>query len=257
MTTTTDTPTTEQVVFELLTENTGRHSLDSGGAYGRAWERNQSKTLEDFKAEPEARWDGYGVTLSVFHFLSTVLDYDAEADAAFQAWCEDREDTHYMEDMEEYAEFMGGRANTVNSYNGEDLLSQTIQYTAFIPDEANPNGDCWWDTDEAIILLQVHGGCDVRGGYTRPRAFRNGSWDRTILDNARCSVSCEGQDPPQQGEDLFGEDHGRTYHSWSMYNGYGFDANNDEDEFPSDMPLGPDGEPICPMCSAKLGVYAD
>ena len=28
-------------VIEMLQENTGRHMLDSGGAYGRHWERNQ------------------------------------------------------------------------------------------------------------------------------------------------------------------------------------------------------------------------
>ena len=29
----------------MLTENTGKHMLDSGGAYGRHWERNQKKSF--------------------------------------------------------------------------------------------------------------------------------------------------------------------------------------------------------------------
>lgn len=32
---------TKHLIYEMLTENTGRHMLDSGGAYGRNWERNQ------------------------------------------------------------------------------------------------------------------------------------------------------------------------------------------------------------------------
>jgi len=44
---------TKEIIYNMLTENTGRHMLDSGGAYGRNWERNQVKTIEDFENEPE------------------------------------------------------------------------------------------------------------------------------------------------------------------------------------------------------------
>ena len=43
--------TIEQTIFEMITENTGSHMLDSGGAYGRNWQRNQGKTIDDFKNE--------------------------------------------------------------------------------------------------------------------------------------------------------------------------------------------------------------
>ena len=39
---------TEKMVFELITENTGQHFLDSGGAYGRHWERNQKIPIEEW-----------------------------------------------------------------------------------------------------------------------------------------------------------------------------------------------------------------
>ena len=42
---------TEQVIYNMLTENTGTHFLDSGMANGRHWQKNQVKTLEDFKNE--------------------------------------------------------------------------------------------------------------------------------------------------------------------------------------------------------------
>ena len=43
--------TTEQVIYEMLTESTGTHFLDSGGATGRHWQQNQKRTLEDFKKD--------------------------------------------------------------------------------------------------------------------------------------------------------------------------------------------------------------
>ena len=44
---------TNKLVYEMLTENTGSHMGDSGGAYGRHWERNQKRTIEDFSNEEE------------------------------------------------------------------------------------------------------------------------------------------------------------------------------------------------------------
>ena len=56
---------------------------------------------------------------------------------------------------------IGGKyEHTINSYNGESMLSQVIQYVVY----SNEN-------DEPRILLQIHNGCDVRGGYTTPRIF--------------------------------------------------------------------------------------
>lgn len=46
-----------------------------------------------------------------------------------------------------------------NTYNGEENLSQVLQYVVV---EIN---------DAPYIMLQVHGGADVRGGYTRPYIF--------------------------------------------------------------------------------------
>ena len=45
------TKTTEQVIYEMLTESTGTNFLDSGGDNGRFWQRNQLRTLEDFKKD--------------------------------------------------------------------------------------------------------------------------------------------------------------------------------------------------------------
>ena len=40
---------TEFLIYKMLTENTGSAMLDSGDAYGRHWENNKQRTIDDFK----------------------------------------------------------------------------------------------------------------------------------------------------------------------------------------------------------------
>lgn len=151
---------TKEILQSMMTENTGRHMLDSGGAYGRHWESNQGI---DFESDvPEATWRG-GPTVNVYHWLKDRVSYAPAMDRLFRIYCADSDDTWYA-DTCAFAEHMNDdRYEDVwgyNTYNGEDLLSQTLQWTGF-------TYDC-----ERYILLQVHGGCDVRGGYTAPRVFQ-------------------------------------------------------------------------------------
>lgn len=67
---------------------------------------------------------------------------------------------------------------TINTYNGEDLLSQTLQYVYFRCD----------GTD--YVALQIHGGADVRGGYTEPVVFETSDdYGHGIMDNARAGIA--------------------------------------------------------------------
>ena len=189
--------TTDAVLRSMLTENTGRHMLDSGGAYGRAWERNQG---HDFDAEPEAtadwRWGYVDITISVYHALGDVLDYHAAGDALFERWATtgDRKREPWLPLMEVFAEDIGGAGfygdgppTTVNTYNEESMLSQVLQYTMFTLEDDTPISDYLdiGDTDAepivldagTYVLLQIHGGCDVRGGYTQPRLFMLNTYD--------------------------------------------------------------------------------
>lgn len=52
-----------------------------------------------------------------------------------------------------------GTPVVVNTCNHESVLSQTLQYI-------------WFSTSRGTwVLLHIHGGCDVRGNYTKARAF--------------------------------------------------------------------------------------
>lgn len=159
----------------MLTENTGTHFLDSGGDNGRQWQRNAGKSLADFEAEPEELFTfdhKYGEiqrTVSVFHFLTgggldlddlcnvfnalqdTSYNWNADADvygASAEAWA-------YLDDCNDVKVL-----RTWNTCNGESDLSQVLQGS-----NIEVNG-------EEYLLVQVHGGADVRGGYTDAKLFQ-------------------------------------------------------------------------------------
>lgn len=161
--------TTKELIFSMLMENTGSHFLDSGGAYGRAWERNEGKTIEDFEREPEERivWTGNYLerSVSVFHYISQ-LETDAICDEFNTMPCLDWEadgDVYGVSETQwNWLNNLGDVKLTqgFNTYNGDSDLSQILQ------------GSWLTINDEQYLLLQIHGGCDARGGYTDAKLFK-------------------------------------------------------------------------------------
>jgi len=169
---------TDKLVYEMLTENTGSHMLDSGGAYGRHWERNQKRTIEDFSNEEEENIEEiswidkddkthieYQRTVSVFHFLSDLeLDDICNEFNRLNTLCSDWEGFHYgvSEDASDYLKSIGEveMKHPFNTYNEDSDLSQILQ-------------GAWVKLDgEQYLLLQIHNGCDARGGYTDAKLFK-------------------------------------------------------------------------------------
>jgi hypothetical protein len=167
-------PETSDVIKDMLTENTGRHLLDSGGAYGRNWERNKERSFEEEPVSEQEIWgneDGsfdVNVTLNIYHFLNAFLEYNEQAYEINQQFHKyaDNQNEHWLKLMKEWTD-----GNAVNTYNQETILGQTLQYVPFRMDEGEPE----YHTDPysmEYILLQIHNGCDVRGGYTAPVVFK-------------------------------------------------------------------------------------
>lgn len=168
---------TAKVLQSMLRENTGIAMRDSGGSYGRHWQRNQDRSFEN---EPESvvEFNTWGdntlealVSHNVYHWLLGKVIYNPELDAIMQEVLEepDASNRWYSEDIELWAKRVSDKLDvpvkevySENSYNGESLLSQVIQYSVFEVD------------DQLVVALQIHGGADVRGGYTAPRIFNIG-----------------------------------------------------------------------------------
>jgi hypothetical protein len=187
---------TEKVLAMMMRENTGASILDSGGAYGRAWQR---ALKEDFSKRERATIEGQvyknhegknelslDVTIDLFSYLSEKLTYDRAMTRQFEKFAKlpENEHEHWLGMMREFPEWIadkrGGRlgehTGVENSYNHDCYLSGTIQFGFFTLD------------DEQYCLLQIHGGCDVRGGYTAPKAFKCDD-EYSLFDWYRATVS--------------------------------------------------------------------
>ncbi|HET9280348.1 MAG TPA: hypothetical protein VFR24_00100 [Candidatus Angelobacter sp.] len=250
---------TEKILIKMLKENTGRAMCDSGSAYGRNWERNQARK---FQKEPSALLDIFthrardywkedtvelSPVVSVFHFLSEALEYSPKIDRQLQSFARrvEFENEPWLSIAEAFAQHYADQqeskppVNTVNTYNGEDFLSQVLQYVMV-------------GEDEGVVVLSIHGGCDVRGGYTKPRVFRYSTdWYPSIFDNARASIICTGE----------------KRHGWSIEPGYSQSFSDEPDlkDIPNKIlaqgeqpEIGKlcaredDSEAYCPVCAAKL-----
>lgn len=251
------TPTrTDEVLAQMLTENTGRSILDSGDAYGRHWQRNQGLDAESFLAASpitlDVRYGYVDVTLDLFHWLRARLDYDHELNTRFHEFADEREGTYWLQDMEEFLDKTGTNPDgyltgTYNSYNSDNLLSQTIQF-AIGEDEDG----------ESYVLLQIHGGCDVRGGYTAPRAFRPSTYEVSDMVEWNCyELYCTAE--PPQAETLPGMPEAVPHHlSYRNGDWILFEGSYDSDPWHGQEPVveAPhDGSYVaCPHCGAAMEV---
>ena len=162
----------DKTIYEMLVENTGKNILDSGGAEDRHHQRNAKKTIEQFRNEPVERFEKIGKrierTLSVFHYLTRFgLSLDKVANKFNSI---NKNATNWDADTELYGvskeawDYLSQRGDVVlgrtfNTYNGDSDLSQVLQGTYI-----GLNGS-------EYLILQIHGGADVRGGYTNARMF--------------------------------------------------------------------------------------
>lgn len=250
---------TQRALLEMWTENTGSHFLDSGGAYGRNWERNQGLAVADMLAQPDvaldASWGYLGITVSAYHWLDSFLEYDPRMQRKFELYSTlgDLKDTPWLECAERFAAAAHDRSwehedwSTYNTYNGESWLDSVLQYVVFT------------DSDGiTYALVQYHGGCDVRGGYTKPRAFRVlGEGRYEFYTEGRVSMHCTAERDPNQGELFHVEEDPHIWDSdcggaeWVTYGG-SFDRPDFEVIEQDDRSQ---NYVACPKCKARMSVY--
>jgi len=167
----------ENLIAAMLTENTGTHMLDSGGASGRAWQRNQGQTVESLRAQPSATAEIYvrefqgqttveiSPTVNVFHLLTGgALELDELCNEFNAMPVEDWHGDYYGVSTagQEWLTRKGftEKGQAFNTYNWAANHSQVLQ-----GQELELEG-------ENYMLIQIHGGADVRGGYTDAKLFK-------------------------------------------------------------------------------------
>ena len=172
----------KQLIHKMLIENTGRAICDSGGENGRAWQRNAGKTLQDFENEKpveleiskwqregeEAQYDAI-VNISLFHHLARALELDPYCREFNALECGNWNGEFYGTDQGQCDWLLENgftpEGEGFNSYNWSASFSQVI-LGQFLKSDAGA----------LYVLLQVHGGADVRGGYTDAKLFKLGQW---------------------------------------------------------------------------------
>jgi len=166
---------TKELVYKMLTECTGKHMCDSGMSDSRHWQRNQKKSIEDFENEPEEHiykeGDYIYRDLSVFHYLSElelddICDRFNRIQSQSDNWDSDFNSDKFVYGVSAEAQQVLEHHNEViinrswNTYNGESDLTQTLQGANLTINE------------DEYILIQIHNGADVRGGYTDAKLFK-------------------------------------------------------------------------------------
>jgi hypothetical protein len=222
---------TKQVISKMLKENTGIHFLDSGSAYGRHWQNNQ---VRQFDNEPESslsfQYDYIEYSRNVYHFLCNALEYNKGLTNSLNHFESKRDDYEsWYDTIQAWIDCKGYKIiHSDNTYNSQNNISQDFLYYLVSTDQ---NASDLYDTE--FVILMIHGGCDIRGGYTSPKIF-NCDIDQ-LLFYSDGSIFCEN---------------GHNWYTDDAYNWYSDNRDNDTklndfnmvdlDDFKSDLEDNPD-----------------
>lgn len=162
----------EAIIKKLLKENTGTHFLDGGGDSNRHWQNNATR---NFNKEPRILWDNYGYSVNIYHYLCDILSTDHNT-RRINSFIK-RNNLHWVREVEEEItnkDFMSHEiedwSELYNTYNYTENISQTLLFQTF------------YINGEMYVLLQVHQGADVRGGYTQTRCFKLNGYLTGLVD---------------------------------------------------------------------------
>lgn len=160
---------TKGLIIQMLKTNTWSHMCDSGGAFGRHHEKNQTRDFEKEQAisiDIDSHYIDY--TINLYHFLKKHLSLDNICNKYNDLKCDNWDSDIYWVSKEQKQWLKDNSfeiLETFNSYNYNSNLSQVIQGTY-----------CRYN-NEYYILLQVHQWCDVRGWYTDAKLFYLETWN--------------------------------------------------------------------------------
>lgn len=187
--------TSSSAIEAMLKQPTGSYLTDSGSIYGSHWERNQGVTFEACPQTSDSfhAWQHQGEGLpgrleinsrvSLYHWMVNNL----ELDQALQAKLEDygRQPGNeclgglaladcFADDLHESGD-SAAAPGCYLTYNYPDRvhLGQDVQfYTLFMDDS---------QYEPSHLVLSVHGGCDIRGGFSEPKVFKlRGDYDDAL-----------------------------------------------------------------------------
>ena len=164
-----------------MREEIQKNFLDSGGAYGYDYEaRRKIKSYTTYpSAFPVADLDlneRPGVVKSTYHYLTAHLKYDSDTTRRLTEFLKNNPKL----DLDSFVEAeCVGDMRPFPTTDEEDVLDSTLF--------------CWVYTtedDEHKAVLTIHGGCDTRCGWTRPKVFDVDDEDGFVQDLKTFDACC-------------------------------------------------------------------
>jgi hypothetical protein len=150
----------------LCRENTGGHMLDSGGHYGRHWQKDAIG-----EGEPVVTFPQDYALINTGVFLDKMMTIDKTIQEEFEAFAEadDQKEQAWEDTVNDFVKSKGwGVCTSGNTYNEENSLNQDFLYAvlAYNPDDV---GDwVYLGEEESVVIIRTHNGCDARGGFSMP-----------------------------------------------------------------------------------------
>ena len=217
---------TEQIIEQMMLEKTAHYSGDSGNIYGRNYLKNQENGINkndispiDFSIDNDNKEIHLEQTVYIYDFLTKHLDKSNTAnqienilytvmkennidvysifeiqnlfennfldkyvyDKYYDKTTDDYTEDYYLKDIPHElnpSPYFNGY-DWINTYNGEEFVSQTLQFM------------CFSDGYNDYVLLQIHGGCDVRSGYTAPKVFEINDIDYFLMYMSTVDTCCD------------------------------------------------------------------
>ena len=162
---------TERKLAKMFMEGVPRSLVDSGMVYGYNYDYNrenpvweQPESRVEFTAYDDGTLD-INLQLNTFKLLANQLEYDKEANRKFQKWVKKLYDADewWRDHLDEFpavsrSDFTPERWIIDNTCNGDTLLDQQFVYS--------------YCSKSGYVIIELHGGCDIRWGYTNPVFFR-------------------------------------------------------------------------------------
>lgn len=196
----------KELIYLMLIENTGTNILDSGGTNGRNWQRNQGKTLEDFENSPSAYLEVYQYNsgeydlipaISLYHHLKHCLELNEVCNKFNSIPVNNWDSEEFYGVSSEGEEYLNSleyscKGDGFNTYNWNSILAQVIR------------GNIIEIDSELYALIQIHGGCDIRVGYTDAKLFKL-IYDEYSLFSEHCGFSVETKEGEILNLDYSGE----------------------------------------------------
>lgn len=188
-----------ETIAKACRYNSGSHFLDSGSAYGRHHEKPpiaqsaKAATLHVYTSE--GRDPDITATLETAHYLAERCTVDEEITAKFEEWAglpENSKKSWFEAGPDFCREVLGLYQHARdNTYNNEKDLSQNFVWEVWT---ANEDESDWVWAKDALCVIFVHTGCDVRGGYAKPLFLRHQGDYSTPIDFVAGFGISEGRD---------------------------------------------------------------